>query len=308
MGRVDGNIDTLDLETRIVEKPFPKIHQGFLYSLSILTSSGERLISSDYSGMIVLWDLKSKTALHKLEGHTSTIPAIVPLPGQSAIVSGSHDGSIRIWDAENGEQKSCFIPADRSERTLHLKGRTYQETVSAMLVVIDGRIIAGGWSGVVRVWDSTTSKLLSSWQAHFDGPVIGTVINNIMLHPRKDVFITTGTDGRVCLWDLATYSLLRTIKPLEHAVLPNAAAWNGTTFICGGKDGGGAANVCGAFNKIVTWDLAHTTLEDGVEDEFRQLGSLCEYVPRVWSIGPVVVMIVQRRGKLTVEIWTEEVL
>jgi WD40 repeat protein len=114
------------------------------------------------------------------------------------------------------------------------------------------------------------STLQASWQAHFINPGDHfVVINNICLHPSGSAFVTTGTDGRICLWDLQNYSLLRSIHPLEHSVL--AVAFHGHTFICGGKDGGGAEAACGLFNKIVAWDLSDLSHHNALKDIIHRL-------------------------------------
>jgi WD40 repeat protein len=210
-----------------------------------------------------------------------------------------------MWDLDIGVQKAVFELPDREERAIHYRDKVYKETVSAMLVLDDGRIIAGGLSGIVRVWNSSTGSLTTSWQAHFNGhKITGPVLNNILLHPSGVAFITTGTDGAVCLWDIQTYSLLRSIKPLDHSVL--AVAWHGMTLICGGKDGGGVDNACGAFNKIVTWNVAQLRLEDGTEEKYEQLGPLCQSVRKIWSFGRHVTIIAMRKGLTGLELWSEE--
>jgi WD40 repeat protein len=116
--------------------------------------SEQYLVSSDYSGLLVLWDLKSATVLHKLTGHTSSIPNISVIPGQNVLISGSHDGSIRLWDGETGVQKVALEIEDRDDNAIQVRGRKFKETVTSMLVLKDGRIIAGGVGGFVRVWDA----------------------------------------------------------------------------------------------------------------------------------------------------------
>jgi hypothetical protein len=108
------------------------------------------------------------------------------------------------------------------------------------------------------------------------------------------------------LWDIETFSLLRSINPFEKSVIPGTVSWRGSTLICGGKDGGEVESACGAFNKIVTWDVAQLSTEDGYTESFEQLGSLVEIISRIWSIESHVVLIARRKGKLMVEVWTED--
>lgn len=122
--------------------------------------------------------------------------------------------------------------------------------------------------------------LLATWQAHFDGnPRVGPILNSILLHPSGRAFVTAGTDGRVCLWDIQTFSLFRSIKPLEHSV--TAIAFHESKIVCGGKDGGGPNNACRLFAKTVLWDLSKLGLDPGAQENYIQLRG---YVSRVHEI------------------------
>jgi WD40 repeat protein len=118
-----------------------------------------RLVSSDLSGLVVLWDRRNRNVLHILKGHSATIKNIVLLPGEDSLVTGSHDGSIRIWDLKGGTQKAVLQVQQADESTVDTK-RKRAETVSAMLVLEDGRVITGGVGGFVRVWDSASGSVI----------------------------------------------------------------------------------------------------------------------------------------------------
>ena len=94
--------------------------------------------------------------LCKYSGHSESVRCLAVLPDDNSLASGSYDGTIRIWDVHSGiQQRVCEIE-DRNTRAIHYKGVVFEETVSAMLVLDNGIIIAGGLGGFVRVWDSKT--------------------------------------------------------------------------------------------------------------------------------------------------------
>jgi WD40 repeat protein len=68
------------------------------------------------------------------------------LPETEVLISGSYDGTIRLWNDDGMEQK-VLKPADFGPEI-------DKESVSAMIVLKDRRIIGGGRGGFVRVWDS----------------------------------------------------------------------------------------------------------------------------------------------------------
>jgi WD domain, G-beta repeat/APAF-1 helical domain len=68
----------------------------------------------------------------RLEGHTYGVNALCVLP-DGRLASGSHDGTIRLWDVTAGAE------------TARLEGQTYG--VNALCVLPDGRLAAGSGDG-----------------------------------------------------------------------------------------------------------------------------------------------------------------
>jgi WD40 repeat protein len=148
--------------------------------------------------------------------------------------------------------------------------------------------------------------VVKSWQAHFGGNrAVGPIVNKVLLHPSGNAFITTGTDGRIRLWDLSTYECIREIKPFEHSTLPGTIAWAGSTLLCAGKDGS-PANVCGDFCRVIEWDLTKVRLDDGATDEYRDLVPSCNYVHALWAFECRVVIAAQRKGRGVIEVWSRQ--
>lgn len=128
-----------------------------IFSVTAIDGSArceKRLVSTDVTGLIVIWDMRKRTMLHKLAGHTSGVKNLAMLHNDT-LISGSYDGTIRTWDAISGKAKGVCELSDRGERARYYKDHVFKECVSAMLVLDDGSIISGGISGFVRVWESS---------------------------------------------------------------------------------------------------------------------------------------------------------
>jgi WD40 repeat protein len=134
--------------------------------------------------------------------------------------------------------------------------------------------------------------------------VVGPIVNKILLHPSGEAFVTTGTDGRIRLWDLSTYECLREIKPFEHSTLPSTIAWTGNTLLCAGKDGS-PANTCGDFCRAIEWDLTEIRLTNGTTEEYRDIFPPCNMVYSVWGFDNSVVIAAQKRGRRVIEVWSK---
>jgi WD40 repeat protein len=52
--------------------------------------------SSDHT--ICVWDLETENWIRRLEGHNASVYALAATPDRTKALSGSQDGTIRIWD------------------------------------------------------------------------------------------------------------------------------------------------------------------------------------------------------------------
>jgi coatomer subunit beta' len=49
--------------------------------------------------LVKVWDYQNKTCIHTLSGHTQNVSVVAFHPELPIIISGSEDGTIRIWHA-----------------------------------------------------------------------------------------------------------------------------------------------------------------------------------------------------------------
>jgi WD40 repeat protein len=122
------------------------------------------LASTDSEGPIFLWELlgNGPKLLRTLNGHIQTAMNIFLLPSnQNLLVSSSYDGTVRVWDIKSGAQTMAFQLLDGNEK-VHSSPDSQEsfdaerKSVSATVATSDGRIIFGGGSGRVRVWNTST--------------------------------------------------------------------------------------------------------------------------------------------------------
>lgn len=105
----------------------------------------------------------------------------------------------------------------------------------------------------------------------------------------------------MCLWDIQTFSLLRSIKPLEHSV--TAIAFHQSKIVCGGKDGGGSDNACGLFAKTVLWDLSQLGLDAGTQENYIQLGGYVSFIQQILTNGRDLAIVHLGRGRGVIDFW-----
>jgi DNA-binding beta-propeller fold protein YncE len=163
--------------------------------------------------------------MRTLTGHKGGVTSVAYFPDGRRIVTGSRDGTARVWDVTTGE----------SLRTIEgQKGTVYAVAVSA-----DGaRVATGAGDGVVRVWDVKSGELVAMLEGH-----TGTV-RGVAYLPDGTI-LSGGRDG-LRVWDVEKEKLVW--KPERNG----GAVWK----LAVSKDGKRAAVANFENGVYEVWDLA----------------------------------------------------
>jgi WD40 repeat protein len=94
------------------------------------------------AGSIFLWDANRTRIAKRLTGHDDAISCLLFADNMPILVSGSRDGTVRVWHRDEGRQIYAF--------NAHGGG--------VQCVQFDGpqRLLTAGWDAMVKVWDLKT--------------------------------------------------------------------------------------------------------------------------------------------------------
>ena len=154
---------------------------------------GVLLVTADRSNGMFLWEAMTGNEYLSLKGHTKAITDVSWRPDSNSVASCSEDGTIRLWELNDGKEikrwnahgggvsaieytRDARIVSVGRDKTAKLwKGdgtaiKTYGGLPDLGLeVAFDSelnRVIAGDWTGEVRMWDAVSAAPLAPLSAN----------------------------------------------------------------------------------------------------------------------------------------------
>lgn len=224
-----------------------------------LTRAGDKAVTGGIDGRMVVWDVATGASLVEARAH----PAGNHLGGGVSSIRISEDGAqavtcgrdaLRVWDLASGQQRHVF----------ETEAWPY-----AVELTQDGRLVAGGVDGTLRILDLQTGRLLQSLQ------VDSKRIDAVFLLRNGAAILNGSVGGLFNVWDLEA-GVDRRLDTDRHAgsrVKLLAVDSDGRHAVGGSEDG-----------LMILWDL-----ETG--DEVSSFQGEAKHVQCSWAGGrPLVVV------------------
>jgi WD40 repeat protein len=163
-----------------------------------------------------------------LRGHTRCVNSVSFSPDGTRLASGSHDQTVRLWDARSGVELAT------------LKGHT--SWVESVRFSPDGtRLVSGDGDGMIKLWDAHSGAALLTLKGHM------REVNSVSFSPDGTYLASSGHDDTVKLWDARNGVKLATLKGHTSQV----------KSVCFSPDGTRLASAGGEVNLgvIKLWNL-----------------------------------------------------
>lgn len=138
-----GDIRIFDFTTgRLVKRL--QGHEGPVYDLAF-SPDGSRLVSAAGDARAFIWDVSAGVITHRLDGHDDSVNRAI-FAGNAAVITGSLDGTVRLWSANDGKEIEAI--GNKGSR------------IMALAVTGDAtRLAVGEESGRLSLWDISSSPV-----------------------------------------------------------------------------------------------------------------------------------------------------
>jgi len=220
----------------LVHRATLKGHSGWVTAIAApIDTASNTLLSASRDKSVIVWHLDRSAddygaAKRSLKGHSHFVQDVVISSDGQYCLSGSWDGTLRLWDLNTGATTRRFIGHGKDvlsvafsvdnrqivsgsrDKTIKLwntlgeckytiaEPEGHSEWVSCVRfspMVANPMIVSGGWDKMVKVWNLTNCKLKCNLAGHTG------YINTVTVSPDGSLCASGGKDGVAMLWDLA---------------------------------------------------------------------------------------------------------
>lgn len=153
-----------------------------------MSQDGSNIISGSKDMTVKVWGTMNGKLIFTLKGHTRSVTSVC-MSINGSIISGSEDGTIKIWTKE----KSGFWGSDTyvCDRTLDVNGGI---VTSVCMSPSGSKIISGSEDTKVKVWNAKDGKLLETLEGHKD------TVTCLCMDRSGSKIISGSKDGKIIVW------------------------------------------------------------------------------------------------------------
>jgi WD40 repeat protein len=204
-------------DTRTLTKTQRFSYSGAPWRYATRFSSDGKYLLAAYGKEIVFSDVTSGQELQVFRGHTDSIKGLDLSPNGKYILSGSADGTARLWDVKTGQELRRF------------SGHGGQVDVVAFSS--DGqRILTSGFEGRVLLWEIEPHSELPTFNSQ-------NQMYGVVFSPDGKLLATNVISNELRLWDVPTRQMLWRTQDSGLALWALKYSPDGKYLLSGNMDG-----------------------------------------------------------------------
>jgi tricorn protease-like protein len=178
------------------------------------TPDRRRALTAAQDHPVQLWNLQTGTCVRVFDQHTRPVWALEWHSDAHHFVSGSFDGTLRLWEVDSGRVRRVF-DGGRPIRTAAWSPN--ERFVATGSVHLGSRSRAADSQFDVDVWDVETGRVVQKFSGHtYD-------VYSVQWSPDQQRMLTASRDATVRVWDVDDGRCLRVLG--GHTNRLHAAAW-----------------------------------------------------------------------------------
>ena len=168
--------------------------------------------SNDHAIRVYFFDNNDPIKIGELEAHSNLVDSIQYANHSARFLSGSKDGTARIWKYESQKWKAIIIDVSKTlkkqetdDNAISLMDINKKHSVTMVTWNIDDTLVVTAQNNyLIKVWNSTDASLVHELKAHTDEVFV------LEAHPRDPrLLLSAGHDGNVIIWNLFTGKLIK---------------------------------------------------------------------------------------------------
>lgn len=206
-------------------KPVAVIGQEFDTALTADVRPDQSQVALGGPGRVLkIHSTATGEAEQKIKKHTDWITAVAYSPNGKLLASADRNGSIHIWDPENGQEMFALAGHPSAVRAISWRG--------------DSKVLAScSEDGTVKTWEMEGGKQVKSWTAHEGGALDVAFAHDGSL-------VSCGRNARVRTWD-GDGNKRKTFEAKDELPLSVTFTHDGKRVICGMFSG-----------RVLVWNVA----------------------------------------------------